>query len=578
MGDLIVRFAGCEIREGPLTTGQENMMRAQLLDAVPMVEEFVPALPDGTTLRAVTAALADWFVRHEGLRTRYVLADPGVPGSCHRQRVDGAGTILVRLVDTTADTALAALEDVRAQLRARPYDVERDLPVALAVVRVDGVPRGMVIVVSHLATDGIGIGLLADDLLALIAGGPVGGPGLQPLDLVELEATPAIRRRIRQSRLHWAERLQRAPHAVLPVDDPGGTEALQRGVLLRSAAAAAAVASVSARTNATPAAVVVAAYAALLTHHTGNPNFAFVSSSSNRYLRRLRDYAGTQATDAFVQFEVDPRDTFDSLVRLAGRSCLQAYRSSWFDTAEIWAEIQKVGTRRGIDAYTRNCLFSDLSAAGYQPEVHYPVRVGAEPVVLPGLGEFVELAPIRRPHRVALTTYRLDTDLVAVAWGDPRCFADRLPAFAGALVRLLAAAGSADRPLAELLLATDLEVQVRSASWHLVDGSWVDMDAVRRLLRAAVGDRPVAVGLTGAQRPLIECHLAGAEPAAETVHAACLAQLGGRSSAMAPHRYVTHSAAPANPGDVAAWRAAPVIADSDGRPVPRPEEERTTDG
>jgi hypothetical protein len=52
----------------------------------------------------------------------------------------------------------------------------------------------------------------------------------------------------------------------------------------------------------------------------------------------------------------------------------------------------------------------------------------------------------------------------------------------------------------------------------------------------------------------------------QALHAACVAALPGRETAIAPHRYVLCASVPRDRDSAAEWRAQPVLADGNGRP------------
>ena len=62
-------------------------------------------------------------------------------------------------------------------------------------------------------------------------------------------------------------------------------------------------------------------------------------------------------------------------------------------------------------------------------------------------------------------------------------------------------------------------------------------------------------------------YLAAPEPVSPAeLHATCLAAIGSRTDVLTPHEYVVCAGAPADPADLAGWRARPVLARGSGRP------------
>ena len=159
-----------------------------------------------------------------------------------------------------------------------------------------------------------------------------GGPGHQPLDQAELEATPAERARAEAALEYLREQFRRLPRCLyaLPGARPSG-ESL--AVELSSAAAAMAVRQVAARTRASRSSVVLAAICAVVARRAGYRELVLPLLSSNRFERHLANYVGALAQGTVATVEVAGK-SFDELVRHTWTTVLEASRLARYDAAK----------------------------------------------------------------------------------------------------------------------------------------------------------------------------------------------------------------------------------------------------
>ncbi|HEU4422435.1 MAG TPA: condensation domain-containing protein [Pilimelia sp.] len=563
-----VPFAGWSAREGPLTLGQRNVLR-WMRDVPPdsqdlMLPVAVP-VPAGATLDTVTAVVRELARRHESLRT--TLSD--TDGGDVRQRVAGSGELVIVRYEGGA-TPDDLLPDVVAGLTAKGIHPELELPLRAAVVTGHGTPRHLVLAVSHLAVDAASAELLRRQLTRLLAPGGAQAPyplARQPVDQAEIEATPQVRARLDRAVGYWRTRLERAPQAMfaVPAHEPG--RAAYRAVRLRSRALALAASAVAARTRTGRATAVLAAVSAVVGHHAGQADCVVVAVAGNRQAPELRGYVGQLAQDALITVSLSPAP-FDEFVRRVWAASLNAYRHSQFDAVRLWRVIDEVGERRGTK-FARDLVFNDLS--GYAPAPAAPAADAADLAAALADTELAWLPAAALPVRLICYVNRLDPDRAElVVWADVRRLpADRLAEAVRGVERLLVEAATRQVDLADIGAISGLSPVERGAGWHLVDACWVELAEVRRLVADALPAYQSGVFVTAdAGEPRLVAYLAAAGRPLDPrdAHQACLAALPGRSTAMAPRRYVVCDGPPPTGVDVAAWRALPVIAEGSGRP------------
>jgi hypothetical protein len=578
-----VPFSGPRSRSGPLSFGHANIVRAITVDDDPtrLNLAMVFDAPAETDVGHVAGLLRTLVERHESLRTTYRLTTPP------EQEVAAEGEFRIELVEAAEAQGdpqgdpLALAEHTARLLRAKVFDLTAELPFRAALVTRDGVPLHLVWVVTHAAMDVAACETLHSEWTALSAGRPLPPPSMQPLDVVELEATPRIQRLGEGALRYWEARLRRVPQAMFTPSyaAPAKTSWLHAGLSIRSRTAPGQLRAVAERTGASPSAVVLAALTALLAHRTGHRTVVTTSLSGNRVVRALRGLVGSLAQDALLPVEFEGLDGFDDVVRKVRSTALPAYRSSWFDPTAVWQVINGVSGERGI-SFARDLVFNDMSALATDAASPDQSARGRLPGVwIPGhqapleedpeLGGSITWLPAEDiPCRFFACLYRMDEEFELTLWVDPQTL---VPAeaeeFGRTLLRLLRAAAEADLPLKDLPSLTSLPPTERGDGWVLSDHTWIEPAAVRDLLAEVTGDVPHAVTVVPDEEigHRVVCHLAApANP--EAVHERALVALPGRVTAIVPHHYLVHPAPPADdPADPAAWAELPVIAEATGR-------------
>lgn len=549
--DTIIRiaadYAGRPTRNGPVTMGQANMARCVLRDP-PLHMNFrvTKRLPAGTTFASVTEAVGRLLSRHESLRATIRSGVQHVPGAgafpieVHGATTDGAGP-------EAAERALDGFaEEVGLRMQGVRFDVEAELPIRVAVITDRDVPRRAVFVLPHTSVDAIGLATVMREWERLIRGDAVPAPcPTQPLELAVAEGTPLARRRTEAALRHWETQLRRVPQSMFAIDEVADADAIRPRLRVRSAVAGEALGAVASRTGASRSVVTLAALGMLIGLRNTQRTCVIASLSSNRVRPELRDYVGPLAQDALMAADLDV-PTFDEAVRRFRGASLAGYQHSRFDSTALWEVIESVNAERGVN-FARDCVFNDMSGvtvADREPPPAADVECGWLPEA-------------SLPAHLALWANRLEDEVDLTFWIDPRVMSrQEAEGFGTGLVRLLIEAGDRVIPAAEIPAVSGVAPAGHGPGWVHADSCWVSLDAVGRLVGEAVGGRPHRV-VHGADGRLI-CHVTSGTP--EEIHAACLALLPGRTSAMTPHHYVVHRPAP---GDT--WLDGPVVTEGDGR-------------
>lgn len=588
-----VPFAGLPAREGPLTIGQRNVLQwlGKVGTKAISMNEWVFTLPDGVTVEGFGKALGPLFARYESLRTTFLL--DGEP----RQRVASEGRQPIDVYTSDGDLDDEAIvAHIVSRLRATPFDLASELPLRIALLVEHGTVRVGLSVFTHMAFD-IGsmalVGLHLTELTTDPAYTIPADQGWQPIDRAEWELSPSGQRQLRASLSFWERQLSTVPHCMYAVPTtrparattvdwapPGSSPAARRAPAfeMRSPAAAMAVPHIAARSGTSPTMVVVAAFVAVLAHRTSHRRCAFVSLVGNRVGRHLHGYVGTLAGPSLVVVDADAV-SFDELARRLGLATLSAARHAVVDVGELNEMQKQVQLARGVvsarDVVVNNIHQAlGLSAAAALPPLTEVAAAAertqaywAEWERVPQLLNF----RIFELHETEVY-FRLGT--ASITWVPP----GDLEMMVRGIESLLLAAAGADVELARLTDITGVVPVTRGPGWRYVNGCWVELSQVRRLVADALAPTATSVFFEttedGSER--LVAYLAGG-PVASPVdaHERCVAALPGPSgleyytyATIAPGRYVVCATAPDDVHDLDAWRRRPIVSEGSGRHLP----------
>ncbi|MET9675418.1 condensation domain-containing protein [Streptomyces sp. NPDC006482] len=572
---LTVAYAGGEERRGPVTMGQANMIRCVLRDepAHINIHDVWPA-PPGIRLDAAVDALRALAVRHEGLRTTFPHAPGAAPGE---QVVAASGEFTVTVLDHAELPEEPARYAESLALRARDerFHLDRDFPLRISLVTVDGAPVFVALAASHAVADISALAVLKEEWLALLTGETLPPQSaLTPLDLAAEESTPAGLRKSGASLRYWERIIRTGPQAMFAEPGAEGAEVHAPQLTLRSRRGARALALVTERTGGLPATVLLTAWCALLAHRTGQDACVAAVPTSNRYTPRLVRSVNTLSQDALLSLDVRV-PTFDALLRTAWGAALNSYRHSQFDAVALWEMIGRTTFERGSH-FARDVVFNDVSSL--PPSLPSTLDAAARGENAPRPDLEISRGPGQvLPARVLTFVHEIDPLLRLGMWVDPALFPhDEAEGFLVGLVRLLEAAAVADVPLAALTEVTGVRPVERGADWERVDGCWVSPPCVAATLSRVLDGLPVHVTSdaprTGgsaegdAEHGLTAFIASGGSPLTpEGAHAALMDALPGRPGVLAPRRYVIVQDPPAEADRSSAWGRQQILLEGTGR-------------
>ncbi|GAB3892804.1 hypothetical protein GCM10029964_068310 [Kibdelosporangium lantanae] len=144
----------------PLTWSQIGVWGGMVSSGKSVTVDHTAELPSGTTVDDVAEMLRFAVSRHQTLRTRLLFDADGQA----MQNCSETGEVPLEVFDAgDADPADTA-ETISRQYQRKNFDYVTEWPIRTAVVRKDGVPTHLVLVILHTAIDLYGLAILLDDI------------------------------------------------------------------------------------------------------------------------------------------------------------------------------------------------------------------------------------------------------------------------------------------------------------------------------------------------------------------------------------------------------------------------------
>uniref|UniRef100_UPI00209BE581 non-ribosomal peptide synthetase n=1 Tax=Rhodococcus erythropolis TaxID=1833 RepID=UPI00209BE581 len=319
----------------PLSLAQQRMWFINRLDpSTPAYNlPFTVRLTGSVDPSALHAAVMDLLERHESLRTIY----PDADGTAQQLvlSVDRAAVELkpVKIRNSHLD---AALFDVAS----RGFDVTLEIPVRVALFEVSPTDYVLVMVLHHIAADGLSFRPLARDLLvAYSARSEKSAPAWTPLPIQYADYALWQREALgseedpgsESSRQlnYWRKALADLPDQMdLPTDRPRPAIASNRGAKHHFEISERTTRKLNELARAQSVSlfmVLQAAYVTLLSRFSGTSDIAIGVPIAGRGDQALNDVIGMFVNTLVLRTEVDPGESFADLIQRVRDSGLSAY-------------------------------------------------------------------------------------------------------------------------------------------------------------------------------------------------------------------------------------------------------------
>lgn len=526
--------------EAPASWAQQFMwevVRAAGVQCAAFDFVVVRDLPGPGGVPAAVDLLRAFLLRHPILRTAIVAG----PDGGLVQRVRAAGTVPVAVRGAPIDPA-----DLRDAI---PGSTDEEPVGALVVAGTDGSVR-LALRISHLATDGWGIRILAEDLQAPPRTAPV---TTSPLEVARFERSgdgAAVQQR---ALAHATAVYAACPPTMWP--GPRRSPEAERFWYgeLRSSELLVAMDELIRRKRLRRAGILTGLLAAVTAASAGLDSALLFTISSNRFEEAWRAYPGQLSQEAILHLPV--LGTLEETMRTALAGVMRSLLAARYSTERMREACRAAAWQRGV------CFDGVGSAVVLNLRTGEPSRR--------------ELPAGRRPMTFSWTgstaAENLGFFLDAFETEDEFVLAARVDT-----ARLSPAAAERWLRTIEWAVVTDAARDVTQAELRErlrpdgMPGSWPALVAgTERVVAAATGARAVRVEPAPAEvaGPAYVCYLAAPRLVGtpEEAHRAVMAALPAAQPAVAPAEYVIVAAEPAGG---TAWAELPVLAGGTGRGQP----------
>lgn len=286
---------------------------------------FVWDLPEGTwTEEQIWAALGAVAMRHASMRTTYVIDGDGFP----RQRIaaDTAEEVLAQVRQGTADVADREAKDA-AELH-RGIDPRTELPWRAWILLEDGAPLQVLVVVNHMAADGVASVVLREDFETILGGTDL-PPAPGPLELA-LNQHGEGSSRLRNAERYWRRTLAAAPHRCETGElNPLGA-VLQTGIPMPIAHEA------MGKHDVTMPSLILAAYYRGIQAATGEREVLLFPMSANRFDEQHARVVTSLNQWAPLLLDLEPDEPFEAILPKVHWKAFNALKNGVCSPDAIW--------------------------------------------------------------------------------------------------------------------------------------------------------------------------------------------------------------------------------------------------
>ncbi|MFD4470490.1 amino acid adenylation domain-containing protein, partial [Rhodococcus sp. NPDC058505] len=320
----------------PLSLAQQRMWFLNRFDPSSAVNNIPAAIRLGgdLDLAALRAAFGDVIARHEVLRTVY----PEVDGVGHQVVLPTSESLLNLIPETVSESILL---DRVVEVVSEGFDVAEQVPVRARLFRVDGTPEHvLVLVVHHIAADGVSIEPLTRDVLLAYAARSMGeAPAWAPLPVQYADYTLWQREvlgseddpesLISRQVSHWTGALAELPEQLdLPTDRPRALVASGRGSRAKftiDAELHQALTGLARTHNSTLFMVLHSALSVLLARLSGTSDIAVGTPVAGRGEAELDGLVGMFVNTLVLRLQVESGASFTDLLGQAREVDLAAF-------------------------------------------------------------------------------------------------------------------------------------------------------------------------------------------------------------------------------------------------------------
>ncbi|WP_043711593.1 non-ribosomal peptide synthetase [Corallococcus macrosporus] len=318
----------------PLSSGQQRMWFLEQFQG-PSGAYNMPAalrLEGALDVAALQRSLDEIVRRHEVLRTTY-----GQQQGQPFQRVLPPAPVTMAEVDLQhlpADARLAEVRRRATEEAGRPFDLSRDLPLRLALLRLEPREHVLLLTLHHVACDGWSLGVLIRELAALYRAfstgepSPLPEPALQYSDFARWQQQRATNGGLQPHLAWWREYLTGAPALLeLPTDRPRPAHQRFQGATHRFTVPAELTARLKQRSREAEATLfmtLLSAFGVLLSRTSRQADLVIGTPIANR-VPQTEPLIGLFVNSLPLRLQVDGARPFSELLARVRQDTLKAY-------------------------------------------------------------------------------------------------------------------------------------------------------------------------------------------------------------------------------------------------------------
>ncbi|UWP84994.1 condensation domain-containing protein [Dactylosporangium fulvum] len=279
---------------------------------------FVWDLPAGDWAEEqVWDALGALGMRHGSLRTTFDVDAAGFP----RQRiaVDTAAEVRDRVRQGTA--AVAEREAMESAQLQRAIDATCELPWRAWILTGDGAPVQVLLVINHMAADGVAVLVMREDFEQLLRGAEL-PPARGPLEMAIDQQGEEGSGRLRTAERYWRRTLAAAPRLAT-----GARQGSPLGATLHTGIPMPHAHEGAAKHDVTLASLVLTAYYRALREVTAENAQLLFPMSSNRFDEQHAGVVTSLNQWTPLVLDLDPAEPFDAIVPKVHWKTFQALKN-----------------------------------------------------------------------------------------------------------------------------------------------------------------------------------------------------------------------------------------------------------
>jgi len=315
-----------EDSDSPLSFAQQRLWFLDRLEptSVAYNEPLLLELSGDLNLFALRHALDEIVRRHEVLRSTFPLLDDGPV-----QRVEDPAPVPLPVIDLTVppevDQGLTGREIIAETVSGR-FDLERGPLLRAKLLRTGDTRHLLVLVVHHIAIDGLSFDLLLQELGVLYRGSEALPP--LPVQYRDFAAWQRNRDFPAADLQYWTERLHGIPPLELPTDFPRPLrprhEGLRQNTML-PATLSAAISQLAASEQATPFMVLLSAFALLLGRWCRTEELVIGAPLADRPHPDTESLIGVFLNNLSLRVDLSGNPTFRELLARVRGASVEAY-------------------------------------------------------------------------------------------------------------------------------------------------------------------------------------------------------------------------------------------------------------